>query len=68
VRVGIEIASALVRLYPAQFEAAKAERLVGSRATLASVRSGTDPRRIAAGWAGDEARWRLLRAKYLLYR
>ena len=68
VRVGIEIASALVRLYPAQFEAAKAERLVGSRATLASVRSGTDPRRIAANWAGDEARWRLLRAKYLLYR
>ena len=30
------------------------------------VLSGEDPAAVAASWAGDEARWRLLRAKYLI--
>ena len=68
VRVGVEIASALVRLHPGQFDVAKAERLLGSRETLTSLRAGKNPQQIAAGWAPDEARWRLLRAQYLLYR
>ena len=32
------------------------------------VRRGDDAAVVAAAWAGDEARWRRLRAKYLLYR
>jgi hypothetical protein len=32
------------------------------------VRAGDDPAAIAASWGAAEARWRLLRAKYLLYR
>jgi uncharacterized protein YbbC (DUF1343 family)/CubicO group peptidase (beta-lactamase class C family) len=67
VRVGLEIASALVRLYPAQYQLDLAARLFGSRDTLARVRTGDDPAAIAASWAAAEARWRLLRAKYLLY-
>ena len=34
---------------------------------LAKIRAGEDPAAIAASWAPDEARWRLTRAKYLLY-
>ena len=67
VRVGLEVASALHRLYGPQFDLDAAARLFGSRAVLASIRAGEDPARIAASWAADEARWRLLRAPYLLY-
>jgi len=67
VRVGVEIAAALYRLYPQQFQIEAAARLIGSRAVIKRIQSGEDPASIAAGWASDEARWRLLRAKYLLY-
>ena len=67
VRVGVEIASALYRLYPSQFQLEAATRLVGSRETIKRIQSGEDPAAIAASWASDEAKWRLLRAKYLLY-
>jgi uncharacterized protein YbbC (DUF1343 family)/CubicO group peptidase (beta-lactamase class C family) len=67
VRVGIEIASALFRLHADKFELDAADRLLGSKQTLARIRAGDDPARIAESWAADEARWRLLRAKYLLY-
>jgi uncharacterized protein YbbC (DUF1343 family) len=67
VAFGIEVASALARLYPAQYTLKPDDRLVGSKATTARVLSGEDPAAIAASWAADEARWRLLRAKYLLY-
>jgi len=67
VRVGLEIASALARLYPRQYQLDLAARLFGSRDTLARVRTGDDPAAIAASWGAAESRWRLLRAKYLLY-
>jgi uncharacterized protein YbbC (DUF1343 family) len=67
VRVGLEIASALHRLYGAKFEVGTTAKLLGSSAQLAQVASGVDPAKIAATWSADEARWRLRRAKYLLY-
>jgi uncharacterized protein YbbC (DUF1343 family)/CubicO group peptidase (beta-lactamase class C family) len=67
-RVGLEVASALVRLHGGTFDLANTEKLVGSRESLAQLQRGDSPERIVAGWAPDEARWRLLRAKYLLYR
>jgi uncharacterized protein YbbC (DUF1343 family)/CubicO group peptidase (beta-lactamase class C family) len=68
VRLGLEIASMLHKLYGTTFELESAERLFGSKDTLTRVRSGEDPAAIAATWSAGEARWRLLRAKYLLYR
>jgi uncharacterized protein YbbC (DUF1343 family) len=68
VRVGLEIASALHRLYGAKFEVGTTAKLTGSSGQLAQVASGVDPGRIASAWSADEARWRLLRAKYLIYR
>ncbi|HTI36757.1 MAG TPA: exo-beta-N-acetylmuramidase NamZ domain-containing protein [Vicinamibacterales bacterium] len=68
VRTGLEIAAALYKLYPSEFQIDLAVRLMGSRDTIARVRSGEDPAAIASSWSAAEANWRLLRAKYLLYR
>jgi hypothetical protein len=32
------------------------------------VKNGEDPAKIADSWSAAEAKWRLLRGKYLLYR
>jgi uncharacterized protein YbbC (DUF1343 family) len=68
VRLGLEIAAMLHKLYGAAYQLDQAERLFGSRDSLVRVRAGEDPAAIAGSWAAGEARWRLLRAKYLLYR
>jgi uncharacterized protein YbbC (DUF1343 family)/CubicO group peptidase (beta-lactamase class C family) len=68
VRLGVELASALHRLYGAKYELEPAERLFGSRDVVTRIRAGEDPAAIVGSWAAAEARWRLLRAKYLLYR
>jgi uncharacterized protein YbbC (DUF1343 family) len=68
VRLGVELASALTRLYGSKFELESAERLFGSHEGLARIRAGEDPAAIASSWGAAEGRWRLLRAKYLLYR
>jgi uncharacterized protein YbbC (DUF1343 family)/CubicO group peptidase (beta-lactamase class C family) len=67
VRIGLEIAAALTRLYPSQYQLEAAGRLFGSRDTLTRVKMGEDPATIAASWGAAESHWRLLRAKYLLY-
>jgi len=67
VRVGVEVASALVKLFPGKFEIDSSLRLFGSAAGLARIKAGDDPAAIAASWNAGEARWRLMRAKYLLY-
>jgi uncharacterized protein YbbC (DUF1343 family) len=68
VRVGIEVASALNREYASQYQLESAAHLLGSRDSLARLKNGEDPAAIAASWNAAEAQWRLLRAKYLLYR
>jgi uncharacterized protein YbbC (DUF1343 family) len=68
VRVGLEIGAALHRRYGPQYTLAAAETLFGSKTDLARVLAGDDPAEIARGWAAGEARWRLLRSKYVIYR
>jgi hypothetical protein len=68
VRVGLEIAGALWKLHGDAFKMETTYRLLGSRQALDRVKAGEDPARVAGSWAAAEARWRLLRAKYLLYR
>jgi uncharacterized protein YbbC (DUF1343 family)/CubicO group peptidase (beta-lactamase class C family) len=67
VRLGVEIAAMLHKLYGGKFELDAAANLLGSKDALSRIRAGDDPQLIASLWAADEARWRLLRAKYLLY-
>lgn len=68
VRLGVEIASALQRLYPGHYDFKNTVRLLGSQATVDRIRRGEDPADIVRSWAADEESWRRLRAKYLLYR
>jgi uncharacterized protein YbbC (DUF1343 family) len=68
VRVGAEIAAMVHKLYGAKYELESAERLFGSKEGLARILAGEDPAAIAGSWSAGEARWRLLRNKYLLYR
>ena len=67
VRVGVEIAAMLHKLYGTAFDLDTAQRLFGSKDSLARIRAGEDPETIAASWAAGEDRWRVIRAKYLLY-
>jgi uncharacterized protein YbbC (DUF1343 family)/CubicO group peptidase (beta-lactamase class C family) len=67
VRVGLEVASALSRLYGQQFRLEDAATLFGSKDTLQRIRAGEDPSSIAELWREGEAKWRDVRAKYLLY-
>jgi uncharacterized protein YbbC (DUF1343 family)/CubicO group peptidase (beta-lactamase class C family) len=68
VRLGVEIASALNKLYGGKFELESADRLFGSKEGLTRIRAGADPNEVVTMWAAGEAKWRTLRAKYLLYR
>jgi uncharacterized protein YbbC (DUF1343 family)/CubicO group peptidase (beta-lactamase class C family) len=67
VRLGVEVASAIYKLYPTVFEVDKLLKLLGSARVLERIKAGEDAARIAASWSADEGRWRLLRAKYLIY-
>jgi uncharacterized protein YbbC (DUF1343 family)/CubicO group peptidase (beta-lactamase class C family) len=67
VRVGVEIAATLSALYGSRFTLEEAAPLLGSKATIEKIRAGGDPAAIAGSWRADEARWRQVRAKYLLY-
>jgi uncharacterized protein YbbC (DUF1343 family) len=68
VRLGLEVAGALGRLFGEKYQLETTDRLFGSREDLERVKRGDDPVEVAATWAADEARWRQTRAKYLLYK
>jgi uncharacterized protein YbbC (DUF1343 family) len=65
--MGIEIASALGKLYPEKFETRKMIDLVGNAATIKQLVDGADSAAIAASWDKDLETFRNIRAKYLLY-
>jgi uncharacterized protein YbbC (DUF1343 family) len=67
-RMGIEIASALGKLYPGKFDPAKMVELVGNAATVKRLVNGDDPIAIVASWNSDLQAFRKVRAKYLIYR
>jgi uncharacterized protein YbbC (DUF1343 family)/CubicO group peptidase (beta-lactamase class C family) len=68
VRVGVEVATMLHKLYGAKYELEAADKLFGSKEGLAQIRGGADPMEIVNSWGASEAKWRLLRARYLIYR
>ena len=65
--LGIELASALHRLYPRDFDLEKSLAMVGSKRVLAEIAAGEDPRAIAAGYEPELRKFRRLRAQFLLY-
>jgi uncharacterized protein YbbC (DUF1343 family) len=66
-RMGVEIALALGKLYPGKFDAARMIELVGNAATIKQIMEREDPAAIVASWSGELEAFRTMRAKYLLY-
>ncbi|MCS6952836.1 MAG: DUF1343 domain-containing protein [Bryobacterales bacterium] len=67
-RLGIELASALQKLYPGRLELDVNRNLIGNMTTLSQIAAGQDARLIHDGTAAGLAEFLKLREKYLLYR
>jgi len=66
--LGIELASALHRLYPNDFKMERMADLLVNQAVFEAIEAGEDPRRIAEDWQDRLERFVRLREKYLLYK
>jgi uncharacterized protein YbbC (DUF1343 family) len=67
-RLGLEIAAALKRLYPRQFDPARTLLLLGNEATVKMLVQGGPPEEIVRSWSADLAAFETVRRKYFLYR
>jgi len=67
-RMGLEIAAVLQKLYPKQFDPSKLLQLVGNADTVQQLQSGVAPEKIVASWANDLATFDQIRSKYFLYK
>jgi len=67
-RLGLEIAVILQKLYPKQFDVSKLITLVGNSDTIQQLQSGVAPEKIVASWADGLAAFELIRKKYFLYK
>jgi uncharacterized protein YbbC (DUF1343 family)/CubicO group peptidase (beta-lactamase class C family) len=65
--MGVEIVSALYRLFPKEFLIDKTRDLLGSQTTLEEVKEGLDPAAISLTWQERLEQFRRVRSKYLLY-
>jgi uncharacterized protein YbbC (DUF1343 family)/CubicO group peptidase (beta-lactamase class C family) len=65
--LGVEIASALYKLYPDRFELQKMNTLLANRGVLVAIAAGEDPRRIAEGWRAELTAFTQKREKALIY-
>ncbi|RZU39696.1 sodium:solute symporter family transporter [Edaphobacter modestus] len=65
--LGIEMISAIRRLYPQQFDLTRADRLLVSVNTVLALKNNEDPRTIARSWQRELDTFRQRRTQYLLY-
>lgn len=66
--LGIELASALHKLYPGDFKLERLADLLVNQAVLQAIDAGEDPRRIVGDWQERLDQFIQMREKYLLYR
>jgi uncharacterized protein YbbC (DUF1343 family) len=67
-RMGLEIAAILQKLYAQQFDPTKLMELVGNADTLQQFQSGIAPEKIVASWSNDLVTFEQIRRKYFLYK
>ncbi len=67
-RLGLEIAVILQKLYAKQFETAKMIELVGNAESVQKLQAGVAPQEIVASWAASLATFEETRRKYFLYK
>jgi len=66
--LGIELAAALHKLYPADFKIEKMQGLLVNQAAYEALMAGQDPRRIAQDWMDELQKFGKMREKYLIYK
>jgi uncharacterized protein YbbC (DUF1343 family) len=66
--LGVEIASALIKLYPKDYKPERMIELLGNAAAFQAVLGGGDPRRIADDWRDQLEQFEKVRSKYLIYK
>lgn len=66
--LGMELASALHKLYPDQFQLEKMKELLLNQAAYDAIVQGQDPRRIADDWRTAIEGFNQVRQKYLIYK
>ncbi|HKW33476.1 MAG TPA: DUF1343 domain-containing protein [Candidatus Acidoferrum sp.] len=67
-RLGLEIAEILEKLYPKDFDTAKLVGLVGNDDTVRQIRDGVAPEKIVASWSDSLKVFDQIRRKYFLYK
>ena len=68
VRLGLEMAAALQKLYPGKISFGASRKLIGAEATVRAFETGEDPRAIEQGLEAPLREFLKMRDKYLLYR
>jgi uncharacterized protein YbbC (DUF1343 family)/CubicO group peptidase (beta-lactamase class C family) len=66
--LGIELAAALQRLYPANYKIGRMEELLVNQEAYDGLMAGEDPRRIAQDWQEGLEKFEKVREKYLIYK
>jgi uncharacterized protein YbbC (DUF1343 family) len=66
-QLGIELVSALHRLYGSKFQLDKTQGMIGARSVVQAIKDGIDARTIAQRWQPSLEEFRKVRAAYLLY-
>jgi uncharacterized protein YbbC (DUF1343 family)/CubicO group peptidase (beta-lactamase class C family) len=66
--LGVELASALRKLYPEQYHIERMIELVVNQSVYDAIAAGEDPRRIAADWRERLENFQQMRQKYLMYK
>ena len=66
--LGIELAAALRKLYPADFKIERMPELLMNQSVYDALVAGQDPRRIAQEWQEGLEKFQKVREKYLIYK
>ena len=66
--LGVELASALQKLYPQDFKIGNMVYLLGNRKAFDAIVAGQDPRRVADDWRDELEGFIQMRQKYLIYK
>jgi len=67
IRLGLEVASALHKLYPGKIDFELSKQLIGNRKVIDALKAGDDPRVIEQGLMNDIATFMNRRRPFLLY-
>lgn len=65
--LGLELAAALYRLHPGEFDIDRTLAMIGAPEVLQAIKSGKDPQEISQRWQLRLAEFLRIRARYLLY-